>query len=262
MKNRSSRISNWVYFALLFWISGSFNLDLTAQTPGASISGIIVNLDGAPLHNARVRLMTVDQIRRGPDSNTISDGQGRFRLSALQPGKYILTISHQYFGPTSKRAVNIKRDEKIDLTIEMGRACGDFEDVKRDEVTEADKAEVINLALKEAFSRLLSADEKKKPVILSTRNLSVEWLSLTESMPFDFMNPETIQRQADQKGDFTYLTVSEFDQIGSCIAVSVEQAWSVGKHSTMTHLSGAGIKFEFRKKDGKWLGEQVLEWVS
>lgn len=57
-------------------------------------------------------------------------------------------------------------------------------------------------------------------------------------------------------------SVSRANQTGSCIAVSLDYLRAIRKPSDSIYLSGAGVTYEFRKKDGKWVGEKVLEWVS
>src|SRR5262249_50925229 len=63
----------------------------TAKKDQCSISGTVVALaGGGPLRKAHVRLESADD--RMPSTTVMTDGDGRFELKAIDPGRYRLQI--------------------------------------------------------------------------------------------------------------------------------------------------------------------------
>ena len=255
----SSFLGNWISSALIV-ISISSSAATWGQVRGGTMSVVVVNVDGAPLHDARVRLTPVHQPKKS--FPTSADGQGRFRFSGLPSGDYFVEVSHRLFGPRRQRQIAIREGAILELTVEMGRGCSDGLDDKGAELPAGDRAVVINLALQEAHERLLSADERQRTVTVSTRNLQVEWLSSLKATNLVFLSPRSLEEQAEHMEGLPYLEVSEISSVGLCLVVTVEHVRFAKKQSSVVYLSGAGIKFEFRKHGEKWIGERIMQWVS
>ncbi|MBA3975615.1 MAG: hypothetical protein C0504_15520 [Candidatus Solibacter sp.] len=61
-----------------------------AQSFTATVRGTVVDQSAAVVPGAKIVVTEAD---RGTTSSTIADEQGRYTVTALQPGNYILTVS-------------------------------------------------------------------------------------------------------------------------------------------------------------------------
>jgi hypothetical protein len=87
-----------LFCAMLFsllWLNVLEPTTATAQERKATIAGHVTDANHDPLVGARVELQPLGH-------TAVTDAQGQFSLSELQPGKYTLTISYVGFKPYSK----------------------------------------------------------------------------------------------------------------------------------------------------------------
>ncbi len=236
------------------------HLSAFAQSADGSISGAITDIHGAVIADATVVLVAAD---RGNSiiTKTRSNSDGRFTFAKLNAGRYLLKINHTILNVETDKLVRVVKAKNTDLRIELGRACSDSSR-RTSVIDETDRAKVVKLTLEKAIDRLLTAEEKRKGFILSTRNIKPEWIKNEPNLQIRIMSQESIQQKADHDGDFLYMSFSEVEVRGSCIAVSVDYSWAVGKDSKFGYVSGGGLSIEYRKKAGKWTGKYISGWVS
>src|SRR5215469_8881215 len=89
---RSVIMHRYRYFCALFLLIGLSLGTATAQVDRGSIAGTVKDSTNAVLPGALVELQ-----QKGPSA--VSDGQGKFLLTNLQPGSYTLTVSYVGFAP-------------------------------------------------------------------------------------------------------------------------------------------------------------------
>src|SRR5579871_5490154 len=90
---------------------------LFAQT--ASLTGRITDPTGAVVPQASVK---IESAGSGLSATAISDEQGYYNFSALQPGVYNVTISKAGFKPIRETRVElaVQQAARLDLVLEVG----------------------------------------------------------------------------------------------------------------------------------------------
>ncbi len=67
------------------------------------------------------------------------------------------------------------------------------------------------------------------------------------------LQPEEIQKKADEEGDFLYLRFLQLEVSNSEAKVSLDSTWAVGKDSQEMHHAGyARCSAEYHRESGKW----------
>src|SRR5258706_836446 len=102
--------------ALLFAFACGVATPSMAQTTNGVISGIINDAQGGVLPGVTVTGRTVD---RGIRRTVVTEGDGRFRLAALPPGRYELTAELPGFGPVNVPALTLNTGTEITRNITM-----------------------------------------------------------------------------------------------------------------------------------------------
>jgi Carboxypeptidase regulatory-like domain len=246
-----------ILILVLFWQG----FPTSSQTTTGSISGVVVDTQGAVIPDANIILFGAQDGQDTRALKTKSDIDGRFTFKDLVPGHYILKISHIILNIETEKLIDIPYPKNVDVAIELGRACSELSR-KANGTMEMDKAEVVRLTLTKAIDRLLTVEERKEGFILSTKNIKPKWIVNKSVVRIKLMSPGKIQQKADRHGDFLYMSFSEVRSTGGCIAVSVNHSWAVGNNSKISYVSGGGITYEYRKEAGRWIGKKVAEWVS
>ncbi|MBU1717420.1 MAG: hypothetical protein KKG70_17640 [Proteobacteria bacterium] len=133
-------------------------------------------------------------------------------------------------------------------------------------ITAKDITEVMRLTLERALAAQEIPDydliEDTANIVLSSENVNPSLLPQISGVTLTLLSPEQIQEKADRQGDFLYLRFKEITVEDSKIIVSLESAWAIGKNSTTAYLSGGGFTVEYHRKDGKWVGEVTVTWIS
>ncbi|MEE9404692.1 MAG: carboxypeptidase-like regulatory domain-containing protein [Algisphaera sp.] len=80
---------------------------ITAMARSFSVHGVVVNTKGKGVPNALVRLENGEQGRGGEPLETTTDALGAFLFLNARPGRFVLLVTAQGYGP-SKRGVSIK----------------------------------------------------------------------------------------------------------------------------------------------------------
>ena len=100
-------------------LTGLLLFFLTSQIHAADLEGTVKNAEtGEPLQNANVRI-------QGTNKGDGTDKHGRYKIDKLDPGTYIVHVSHVGFSPMEKRLFIDKKGSKLDLALDMIVLPGD-----------------------------------------------------------------------------------------------------------------------------------------
>ena len=75
------------------------------QYADAAVEGFVVDTDGLPVAGASVIANAGDGIQ---DATAFTDGEGRFSVRGLEPGRLILTASHTEFAPSNPSELDLR----------------------------------------------------------------------------------------------------------------------------------------------------------
>jgi hypothetical protein len=163
--------------------------------------------------------------------------------------------------------VAVAQTTKLNIQVCYGGCREKDAAIKPIEITDADKAEIVNQVLEKALIGKNLPDynmliEQKGQIVLSTKNIKPEWIKLPANIKLKFMSEKEIQSKADNTKDFLYLSFAEFKQAKKGVVVTLTNGWAVGKNSGMGYLSGGGNIYIYRIESGKWIGESLGGWIS
>ena len=126
------------------------------------------------------------------------------------------------------------------------------------DVTARDKAEIVRLALEWALVAKKTPDSplyfsEMENIILSVENIEAVVLPQMPGVNLALLQPEEIQKKADEDGDYLYLRFLQLEVSKSEAQVSLDSTWAVGKDSQERHHAGyARCNAEYHGEDGKW----------
>jgi hypothetical protein len=154
-------------------IAGSFALGcllavtpygLHAQVNTASLTGTVTDLTGAVLVGAQV---SVRNVETGATRVTVTDGAGSYNVPSLQPGKYVLTATHQDFNKAQRSDVTLEvaqvatlnfslQPGNVSQTVEVATTAASIENTDTTLGTVIAQKQVVDLPLNgRQFSQLL-----------------------------------------------------------------------------------------------------------
>lgn len=243
-----------------------FPSSVRPQEPSGSLVGVVIDRQRILVNGAKVLA-----ISRAPSSavgvrkfETYTNDEGRFGLENLPGGSYEVTVTHSDSEAASEKIVAIAQGKTTEVIFDVGHGC----DLLSDDtglVTNQDKGEVVRLAFLQALDskfRLLEQRQREKSLIVSTKNIDLEWLHGINAPRIEFLSQTQIQKRANREGDFLFLFFPEIKVRGGCVAVTVSNTWAIGKRSRMIPMSGGGYTFEYRKEAGNWSARFVSGWIS
>ena len=132
------------------------------------------------------------------------------------------------------------------------------------DVTERDKAEIVRLSLQWALVDKKIPDyrlyfSQMENIVLSTENIEAGLLPQIPGVNLTLLQPEEIQKKADEEGDFLYLRFLQLEVSNSEAKVSLDSTWAVGKDSQETHHAGyARCNAEYHRESGEWIINEPL----
>ncbi|KAA9340165.1 nuclear transport factor 2 family protein [Adhaeribacter soli] len=78
------------------------------------------------------------------------------------------------------------------------------------------------------------------------------------------LTEEELQKKADKKGDFLYLSISDIKIEGDRAQIGLSLNWKVSKNTKgIIHMSGGGYILEYVKENGQWkFNRELRNWIS
>lgn len=260
-----------VCFFVLLCAALIFAAKSFAQVSAGSISGIVIDESGAVVPGATVTAVLQGALQSGKIHEILTDNEGRFMLQNLPTGVYQISFVAPEFNLQTEKNIRVSSSaiSNVNLKFRLVLLHGcDSSPKGSSVVTDEDKIQITKSILETALiSKPKIPDynlltEGKDSIILSTKNIKPNWVPILPGIPLVLMKPQDIQRKADREGDFLYLSLTKFVIKGSCVAVSLDNTWAVGKKSGMGYLSGGGFTYEYHKVAGKWIGKFVSGYIS
>ncbi len=126
------------------------------------------------------------------------------------------------------------------------------------DVAERDRAEIVRLSLEWALVAKKIPDStlyfsEMENIILSVETIEAGVLPQMPGVNLTLLQPEEIQKKADEEGDSLYLRFSHLEVSNSEEKVSLDSIWAVGKDSQETHHAGyARCHAEYHRDSGEW----------
>ncbi|MDQ6788662.1 MAG: carboxypeptidase-like regulatory domain-containing protein [Acidobacteriota bacterium] len=246
-----------------------FTTNFSAQQNKGKIHGIITDEYGAAAPGADITITEKTTESRAGIRTVESDSEGKFTLENVTSGAY--KISVEFMGGMSYESESVSvvdgQTTKLEIQVCYGGCVEKDSVVKPIEITDTDKAEIVNQVLENALVKKNLPDynlliKQKGRIVLSTENIKLEWLKLPPNINLKLMTKKQIQSRADNTKDFLYLSFAEFKQAKRGIVVKLTNSWAVGKNSGMAYLSGGGNIFLYRKESDKWIGKSLGGWIS
>lgn len=260
-----------ICFCVLLFAALIFAAKSLAQASAGSISGIVIDESSAVVPGANVTAILQGALQSDKTHETLTNNEGRFMLQNLPTGVYEVSIRASGFNLQTENNVRVSSSIASNVSLKFRLAflqgC-DNSSNGSSAVTDEDKAQITKLILATALLEKVKIPdyelltEGKNSVILSTKNIRPNWLPPLPGIKLVIMKPQDIQRKANREGDFLYLSFTKFVIKGSCVAVSLDNTWAVGKNSGMGYLSGGGFTYEYHKVSGIWVGKFVSGYIS
>lgn len=270
--NRSSiNISIPIVFAssLIFITSQFQDFEHTFDPKFGTISGTVTDCStNLPLPGTNV---FIESIRLG----AVADSIGNYKIPQVPPGIYTLSVSQIGYHRIIVDSVSVidgQATEHNFKTRMWGETCHYDQEHELiqflESLTDTDKSEIIMKSLNIALDmREIPSYEllrRRRTVIVSNENIQRDWVTRIRTKRLEVQNIESIERLANQKGDFTYISFSPFaiTENGD-LEVVVHHGWALSEKSKKQKiiLSGGGLLLTFRKHDTGWKEiESRLKW--
>lgn len=229
----------------------------TSQTANGSLSGMVTDVMGVALPQAKVLLTRTSDRRASFEVRT--DDSGQFILKNLPPDTYRVSVTREDSGATTERTISVPKGHTVQLEIRFSTGCDRLS--KGSGVSNDDKAMILRTTLRQAATELLDQKQLENGFVLSTQNLSPAWVEGMLDFPFQLMTPAEIQRKADKEGDFQFLSVPEIKVRKQCMVVTVSNTWAKSKDSRTVYMTGGASTYEYRHESGKWVGTLIRRCI-
>src|SRR5439155_18647327 len=123
MLSRSFTFKLWLGLAVAVFCMLSFSVNTRAQMTRGAISGTVRDQNGATVPGAQVKVTN-------PQTNVIRDAttndEGFYRIGALEPGTYTVTVEKTGFSTNEDRAVTVRQanETTFDTELKAGAVSG------------------------------------------------------------------------------------------------------------------------------------------
>jgi hypothetical protein len=113
---RMGRLVRWFGSAIPILLILSWPISAGAQTSTAAVLGTVQDASRAGIPHASIRLLNADT---GTENDSVTDGQGGFLLSGVNPGNYMLEIERAGFATTQVTGIALDNGDRRNLLIQM-----------------------------------------------------------------------------------------------------------------------------------------------
>jgi hypothetical protein len=113
---RMGRVARWFASVVPILLILYWPISAGAQTSTATVLGTVQDASRAGIPHASIRLLNADT---GTENDTVTDGQGDFLLSGVNPGNYMLEIERAGFATTQVTGIALNSGDRRNLLIEM-----------------------------------------------------------------------------------------------------------------------------------------------
>ncbi|MFL6275577.1 MAG: hypothetical protein ACJ74G_10220 [Blastocatellia bacterium] len=124
--------------------------------------------------------------------------------------------------------------------------------------TDKDTAEIIRLTLERAIVAGEAPDyhmiKDRPPIVISSENLNPNWLPQFPGLELTMLDQQQIQERADASPLFLYLRFRSIQIKGEQAEVVLDVVQARGKQTKEMGFGGS-LTIEYRKENGKWIGE-------
>jgi hypothetical protein len=196
---------------LLCSFPGAVSNNVYAQSATATLSGVVIDENGAVISGANIAVISVAQgFQRTADTNE----EGSFVVSLLPPGNYTVKAEHEGFTPAEFRDVvlNVNDQRTIKITLKVGKLASQTVNVL-DSPTLIDESSAVGTTVDRQFVKNMPLNGRSvQPLINLSPGVVLTKASSTEGGQFSVNG---------QRANANYFTV---DGVSANIGVSVGTA--------------------------------------
>jgi hypothetical protein len=189
----------------------SFHASVYAQSATATLSGVVIDENGAVISGANIAVISIAQgFQRTADTNE----EGSFVVSLLPPGNYTVKAEHEGFTPAEFRDVvlNVNDQRTIKITLKVGKLASQTVNVL-DSPTLIDESSAVGTTVDRQFVKNMPLNGRSvQPLINLSPGVVLTKASSTEGGQFSVNG---------QRANANYFTV---DGVSANIGVSVGTA--------------------------------------
>jgi hypothetical protein len=166
--------ANFLRLGIVFFLAA----ELVAQTGTTSVQGVVLDKSGAAVVGARV---VVENAGQALQRETRTNGSGDYKLLALPPGKYTLTVEKEGFRKFEVRDLNLPVN--LPVTVPVTLAVG----AVTEQVEVSGQAATVNTT--DASLGIAFGENQVKQLPLESRNVP-DLLSLQAGVVYTGNNPD------------------------------------------------------------------------
>ena len=211
----------------LFTFHDSLVTKASAQSTTATLSGVVMDPNGAVVAGARVSVINIAQVfTRSATSNS----EGIFIVALLPPGTYTLKVEHEGFSPFEQGniALNVNDQRVVNISLKVGALRDTTVDVV-DGVLLLDELSAVNTTVDQQFIQHIPLSGRSlQPLINLSPGSVMTKASSAEAGQFSVNG---------QRANANYFTI---DSVSANIGVSVGQLPTQAATGALPGLSASG----------------------
>jgi hypothetical protein len=229
-----------------------------SQSTNGSIGGTLRDWFGAVFHAMEIKLLRLTKDNKELVVETKSNQSGEYIFSNLPLGVYEMQVTWSPERVVRKR-VELTSSAPVQKNIDISnKPCSDEPRTDKDTaITNSDRAEIVRELVNLKFPKPVN-----KKIIFVPRNIDVAWLGADQKAKMSIMTRLEVQDLADKTDQISYYWVSPFKQNGGCIEATMNSDVAVKGELEDANMAGGGMIYEFKKIDGRWIGQAIGGWIS